>query len=40
MLNLHIPTDWYLNLMKTLGGVREFTQNRSKTENDLGDLDL
>ena len=40
MLNLHIPTNWYLNLMKTLGGVREFTQNRSKNEYDLGDLDL
>ena len=39
MLNLHIHTNWYLHLMKTLG-VREIKQKRSKKENDLGDLDL
>ena len=38
--DLHIPTNWYLNLMENLGGVCEFTQNRWKNEYDRGDLGL
>ena len=37
---LHIPVIWYWNLMRNLGGVHEFTQNRWTNENDLGVLDL